>query len=371
MIETAKFYEYLAQNNLDTFFGVPDSLLKDFCAYITANTTSDKHILTANEGNAVALAAGHYLATGKPAVVYLQNSGLGNIVNPLISLADEEVYNIPLLFIVGWRGEPGVKDEPQHIKQGAITLSLLDNLGVKTIILTDNYQSAIDEAVAYLDETLKPVALVVRKDTFAKFTLPKVPAKYTITREAALEALLTIIEQESVIVSTTGKTSREVFEIRVKQGDSHERDFLTVGSMGHASSIALGISLATEKKVYCLDGDGAMLMHLGALGIVAHNAKENFKYVVINNGAHESVGGQPTIAFDLDNKAILKGLGFSKVFEATTITEINEAFPKFNETKKAALVLYVKQGSRDNLGRPTISPQENKKAFMKFLQKRK
>lgn len=371
MIDTAKFYEYLAQNDLDTFFGVPDSLLKDICAYITSNTTSDKHILTANEGNAVALAAGHYLATGKPAVVYLQNSGLGNIVNPLISLADEEVYNIPLLFIVGWRGEPGVKDEPQHIKQGEITLTLLDNLGVKTIILTDNYQSAIDEAVTYMDETLKPVALVVRKDTFAKFALPKVLAKYTITREAALEALLTLIDKESVIVSTTGKTSREVFELRVKQGDSHERDFLTVGSMGHASSIALGISLATEKKVYCLDGDGAMLMHFGGLGIVAHNAKENFKYIVINNGAHESVGGQPTIAFDLDTKAILKGLGFSKVFEATTISEINEAFPKLDKTKKSALVLYVKQGSRDNLGRPTTTPQENKEAFMKFLKKRK
>ncbi|MFA5659971.1 MAG: phosphonopyruvate decarboxylase [Bacilli bacterium] len=369
MIDTKSFYDYLLKSGVDAFYGVPDSLLKDICAYITKNAPSEKHIITANEGNAVALACGHYLATGKPALVYLQNSGLGNIVNPLISLADEDVYNIPVLFMIGWRGEPGTKDEPQHKKQGKITLSTLETLGVKTIVIDDNFESAIDEAMLFMKKTLKSVALVIKKDTFSKVKLALPRDQFLMTREEALGVVMNQIDEKSVIVSTTGKTSREVFEIRQKAGQTHEKDFLTVGSMGHASSIALGISLANRKKVYCVDGDGAMLMHLGGLGVAAMNAPKNFKYIVINNGAHESVGGQPTIALALNNKKILEGLGFSKVYEAKSIQDVKEMFPKFNRKAKAAFVIYVNQGSRDDLGRPTTTPVENKEALMKFLRK--
>lgn len=369
MIDTKSFYDYLIEKGIDTFFGVPDSLLKDICAYITQNTTPEKHIITANEGNAVALAAGHYLATGKPAMVYLQNSGLGNIVNPLISLADEDVYNIPILFMVGWRGQPGVKDEPQHVKQGKITISTLETLDVKVIVLEDDYQKAINEALDYMKKTKKSVAIVVKKGAFSKVKLQLPPNLFTLSREEALSAIMDQIDKKSVIVSTTGKTSREVFEVRERNGDTHERDFLTVGSMGHASSIALGIALANKKKVYCIDGDGAMLMHLGGLGVAASNAPKNFKYIVINNGAHESVGGQPTIALDLNFKKILEGLGYSKVYEARTLEEIEKEFPKFNRKHKAALVLYVNQGSREDLGRPTRTPIENKEDLMKFLRR--
>lgn len=367
MIETKNFYDYLVKKEIDTFFGVPDSLLKDICAYITENTPKEKHIITANEGNAVALACGHYLATGQIAMVYLQNSGLGNIVNPLISLADEDVYNIPILFMVGWRGEPGKKDEPQHKKQGKITLSTLEVLWVKTFILEDYYEGIIDEAVKYMQETLKPAAIVVKKGTFSKVSLELSPDLFTLSREEALEAMMKHIDNKSVIVSTTGKTSREVFEIRERNKDSHERDFLTVGSMGHTASIALGIALSSKKTVFCFDGDGSMLMHLGGLGVAAVNAPDNFKYVVINNGAHESVGGQPTIALDINVKKVLEGLGFSKVYEVKTLEDIEKEFSKFKRKNKAALVVYVNQGSREDLGRPTTTPIENKEALMKFL----
>lgn len=367
MIKTEDFYDYLISKELDTFFGVPDSLLKNICAYITSKTSPDKHIITANEGNAIALASGSYLATGKPSVVYMQNSGLGNAVNPLISLADEDVYKIPMLLMIGWRGEPGKHDAPQHIKQGKITLSLLEAMGIEYLVLSDDYKKEIDEAVSYMKKESKSFALVIKKNSFTDINLIKESNPYLISREEALETIINIIDNSSIIVSTTGKTSREVFEIRENSNDNHNKDFLTVGSMGHTSSIALGVSLSTNKKVYCIDGDGSFLMHLGSLGIVAKNAKENFKYIIINNGAHESVGGQPTIAFDLNMKKILLGLGFKKVFEVSTLDEIDSSFEEYNNNPLSVLVINVKQGSRENLGRPTISPQQNKEDLMKFI----
>lgn len=370
MIKTQEFYDYLIENKLDTFYGVPDSLLKDICAYITSKTSPEKHIITANEGNAVALAAGKYMATGIPAVVYLQNSGLGNTVNPLISLADEDVYSIPMLLMIGWRGEPGVHDEPQHVKQGKITLSMLDTMGIKYLVLTDNYKDEIQKAMKHMATEKKSFAIIIKKGTFSKFELAEDNNPYSITREEALDVLLKKIDKKSLIVSTTGKTSREVFELREFNKDTHERDFLTVGSMGHTASIALGISLSTSKKVYCIDGDGSMLMHLGGLGIAAKNARNNYKYIVINNGSHESVGGQPTIGFDLNLKALLAELGFLKVFEVSTIEQIKQVFEDFDQSNKSVLIINVKQGSRDNLGRPTSTPQENKEIFMNFIQQK-
>jgi len=272
-----------------------------------------------------------------------------------------------MILMIGWRGEPGVKDEPQHVKQGEITLPILDTLGIKYIVLSDNYQNDLDTIHNLLYKEEKPVALIIKKGLFSSFKLTKSLNLYEMSREKALEIILDNIKLEDVVVSTTGKTSREIFEIRESNGQGHKNDFLTVGSMGHTSSIALGISLNSEKNVYCIDGDGSMIMHLGSLGIAANNAKKNFKYIVINNGAHESVGGQPSIGFEIDVKNVLLGLGFKAVYIAKNENEIREAVIKLSHSEKTALVIFTRQGSRDNLGRPTLSPQENKLGLMKFI----
>lgn len=367
MIKTDLFFETLLNFGLDTFYGVPDSLLKDICAYITTKSSPEKHIITANEGNAIGLAAGKYLATNKPAVVYLQNSGLGNTVNPILSLADEEVYRIPMLLMIGWRGEPNVHDEPQHIKQGKITLNLLDTMGIPYLILSDNFENDLKFAEDSMRKNSKPFALIIKKGTFSPFKL-KTNNNFLLSREEAIQNLLKIIDKKSLIISTTGKASREIFEFREIEKDTHDRDFLTVGSMGHTSSIALGIALNTNKRVYCIDGDGSLLMHLGSAGILAQNYPDNLKYIIINNGSHESVGGQPTIAFAIDLKTTLLGLGFENIFEVTTIPEIKTSMPLFDLKKKSVLIIKTNQFSRENLGRPTSSPQENKLAFMTYIQ---
>lgn len=362
MIDTVKFYEYLRDKGLDFFAGVPDSLLKNFCACVTDRAESN--IITANEGNAVALAAGHYLSTKKPGVVYMQNSGIGNAVNPLLSLVDKEVYSIPMLLIVGWRGEPGTKDEPQHVKQGKVTKELFEAMGIQTLVLDEEFEQQIDFCIDYMKGEEQPIVLIVRKGTFSDYPLPKREEKYELMREKALEVILQQIDETDFVVSTTGKTSREVFEIRERNGQKHEHDFLTVGSMGHTASIALGMSLGTEKNVYCIDGDGSFLMHMGGMAVIPEVARDNFKYILIDNGAHESVGGQPTVGLKINVPEILKGCGFLKVYEAQNETEIAEAMSKMKGQKLAALVIYTKVGSREDLGRPTISPLENKKKMM-------
>ena len=369
MVNTKEFYDYLNSKGMDFFAGVPDSLLKDLCACVKENTESDKNIITANEGNAVAIACGRYLSTKKIGVVYMQNSGLGNIVNPLLSLIDEDVYNVPELFIIGYRGEPLVHDEPQHVKQGKLTLPLLETLGVEYQILDENYKNQIDNAYEYMNKTNKPYALVVRKGTFTPYKLKKNDNDYEMTREGALTEIINSLTEEDFIVSTTGKTSREILEIKEHNHQDHGNDFLTVGSMGHTSSIALGMSLGTDKKVYCIDGDGSFLMHMGASAIVAHNQKDNLRYILINNGAHESVGGQPTLALDIDVKKILEAVGYEAVYESKTLSELKANLDKLKNTNKSAMIVYTHQGSRDDLGRPTKTPIENKEAIMEKLLK--
>ena len=383
MIDTVKFYEYLRGKGLDFFAGVPDSLLKNFCACVTdraafkdgnfdnigenvvdANARGATNVVTANEGNAVALVAGHYLSTKKPGVVYMQNSGIGNAVNPLLSLVDKEVYSIPMLLMVGWRGEPGTKDEPQHVKQGKVTKELFEAMGIKTVVLDEEFEQQIDFCTDYMKDEEQPIALIVRKGTFSDYPLPKREEKYELMREKALEMILQQIDAADFVVSTTGKTSREVFEIRERNGQKHEHDFLTVGSMGHTASIALGMSLGTEKNVYCIDGDGSFLMHMGGMAVIPEVARDNFKYILIDNGAHESVGGQPTVGLKINVPEILKGCGFLEIYEARNEAEIAVAVSKMKNQKLAALVIYTKVGSRDDLGRPTISPLENKKKMM-------
>ena len=366
MIGTLSFYDYLVNHDADFFTGVPDSLLKEFCSCIKDNSDKKHNIITANEGNAVALASGYHLATNKLGVVYMQNSGEGNAINPLLSLADPKVYSIPMLLIIGWRGEPRVHDEPQHVKQGEVTLKLLEAMDIEYRILSDDFQGDLDSLISLAKKNNKPVALIVKKGMFGKYVpINKDKAIMgDLLREEALDVILNEIG-EDVVVSTTGKESREIFELREKYYQGHGHDFLTVGSMGHTSSIALGVSIGTNKNVWCLDGDGSFIMHMGSMAIAGMTAGDNYKYVLNNNASHESVGGQPTVADKIDIKSILIACGFTLTYEARTKEEIKAAIGKMKKEGKCALILYTKQGSRDDLGRPTTTPVENKESFMK------
>ena len=360
---------------MDMFTGVPDSLLKDLCAYVTDNSDAAHNIIAANEGAAVGIAAGHYLATGEVPVVYMQNSGIGNAVNPLMSLADEKVYSIPVLLVIGWRGEPGVHDEPQHVKQGEVTLSLLDAMQIPYVVLPDEDTAALDAVRTVVDsckKLSKPHAIVIRKNTFGKYKLKnKAVSGYPISREEALAMLVKAIDGDSMVVSTTGKLSRELFELREALGQGHGNDFLTVGSMGHSSSTALGIALEKPgRRIFCFDGDGAFIMHMGAITNIGALAPKNLVHVVFNNGAHESVGGQPTLGFGIDICAIARACGYSEAFTVATEEEFAALSSRVNTLEGPALVeIRVGINSRDNLGRPTTTPIENKQAFMANLKK--
>ncbi|MCR5270171.1 MAG: phosphonopyruvate decarboxylase [Prevotella sp.] len=368
MIDVKEAYEALIASGIDMFTGVPDSLLKNICAYITDTAPREKHIIAANEGNAVGIAAGHYLATGKPALVYMQNSGLGNTVNPLLSLADEKVYSIPMVLMIGWRGEPGVHDEPQHVKQGEVTLALLDAMQIPYIILED--ASQIKAQVELSLERKAPTAIVIRKGTFGSYKLKNARSNNNpLSREDAMKLVVDHLKDSDVIVSTTGKLSRELFEYREAKQQGHGHDFLTVGSMGHSSSIALGIALEKpNRRVFCFDGDGAFIMHTGALGIVASMNPRNYFHILFNNDAHESVGGQPTIGYELDAVTMAKASGYKQALRATTREEMIAALQQLETTEGPVLLeLRVKIDSREDLGRPTTTPIQNKEAFMEEL----
>lgn len=373
MIQPEQFYNTLHRHGIDFYTGVPDSLLKNFCAYITDHAERRNNIIAANEGGAVGLAAGYYLATGKTPVVYMQNSGLGNTVNPLLSLTDEDVYRIPVLLIIGWRGEPGVHDEPQHVKQGKVTLPLLEAMGIRHELLTaeaGELENQVKRAADYMTETGRAFALVVHKGTFEAYQLQTdIPTPYTMEREEAIKQVAGALPPETAIVSTTGKISRELFEYRAAKGESHERDFLTVGSMGHASQIALGIALQQPgRMVAVFDGDGAVIMHMGGLSIIGSLGPENLCHFVFNNGAHDSVGGQPTVGFQIDIPQIASACGYRAAFSVTDAVQLGAALDILPRLPKPCLIeIKVKKGSRSDLGRPTTSPQENKEALMRFL----
>ena len=371
VIDTAAFYDYLVASGVELFTGVPDSLLQDLCACIYDRTPSEANIVAANEGNAVGIACGYHVAAGKYAAVYLQNSGLGNIVNPVLSLAHQDVYSVPMLLIIGWRGEPGVKDEPQHVAQGRLTPVMLDAMEVPyQVVAPENWRRQVDSALTTMKETNAPVSLLVRKGAFSPYPFPlRDKPGLTLTREDALGSILEAVGPSAFVVSTTGKTSREVFELREKRGEGHAHDFLTVGGMGHSSSIAMGACLGTDELVYCIDGDGGFLMHLGSAPVIAQRARDNYRYILINNGAHESVGGQPTVAFDIDIPAILRGSGFEHVELVTEDAQIADAVARVAARPRSALIIETMQGSRPDLGRPTVSPSANKVDMMKEFER--
>ncbi|GAA0857180.1 phosphonopyruvate decarboxylase [Aliiglaciecola litoralis] len=371
MIEAKHFCDTLAQHKIEFYCGVPDSLLKNLCAYIDDNLPSQQHVITANEGNAIALAAGHYLGSGAPAVAYMQNSGLGNAINPLTSLTDPQVYSIPMLLVVGWRGEPDVKDEPQHVKQGQITAQQLELLDIPYVILDadSSLESILPSLLQKMLDGSRPVALLVKKNTFAKYqtqmaTDPIAP----LGREQALSIILASLDKSDIVVSTTGKTSREVFEIRQSR-QQPANDFLTVGGMGHTSSIAMGVALTKpQRRVIAIDGDGSMLMHMGALPIIGCHGPTNLVHIVLNNQSHESVGGQPTVAGEIDIQQIALASGYQHYDCAATEAGLSKCMNEvLSQTGPILLEVKIAIGSRADLGRPTSTPIENKLAFMQHV----
>ena len=359
----------------DFYTGVPDSQLKALCNTLMARWGTDPkhHIIAANEGNCAALAAGYHLATGKIPAVYLQNSGEGNIINPVASLMNEKVYAIPAVFIIGWRGEPGIHDEPQHIYQGEVTLKLLEDMGIEAYVIgkdtTDEEAAAAMERFQGMLARGKDVAFVIRKGALTD--APKVEYKNNnvMLREEIIRHI-TQVSGEDPIVSTTGKASRELFEIREKSGQGHASDFLTVGSMGHSSSIALGVALhREEKRVWCIDGDGAALMHLGAMAVIGAIRPKNLIHVVINNGSHETVGGMPTVAGKIDLVSIAKACGYPHAARAESFEELDRELAAAKEGQELCFIeAACAIGAREDLGRPTTTALENKRRFMEGLE---
>ena len=360
----------------DFYTGVPDSQLQALCNYLMAVYGIDPqhHIIAANEGNCTALAAGYHLATGKVPVVYMQNSGEGNIINPVASLLNDKVYGIPMIFVIGWRGEPGVHDEPQHIYQGEVTLRLLEDMDIAFYVVgKETTEEKLKSVMEAFRETLakgKDVAFVIRKGALTNPPAIQYKNDNTMIREEIIQHIVQY-SGEDPIVSTTGKASRELFETREAKGHGHKYDFLTVGSMGHSSSIALGIALQKPgKTVWCVDGDGAALMHMGSMAVIGSLKPHNMIHIVINNAAHETVGGMPTAAGKIDLVQIAKACGYQFVISVDCFDDLDKALKTAKEEGKLSLIeVKCSIGARKDLGRPTTTPQENKKAFMDFLAK--
>lgn len=358
----------------DYYAGVPDSQLKALCNYLMNRYGLDAkhHVIGANEGNCTALAAGYHLATGKIPVVYMQNSGEGNVINPVASLLNDQVYAIPVIFVVGWRGEPGVHDEPQHIYQGEVTVQLLEDMGIRTFVLgRETSRGELASVMKSYREVLaegKSVAFVVRKGALTYGEKITYNNQYTMIREEIIRHIVQAAGEDP-IVSTTGKASRELFEIREANGQGHQYDFLTVGSMGHSSSIALGIAAQKpDTRIWCVDGDGAVLMHMGAMAVVGVQKPKNLIHVVINNGAHETVGGMATAAAKIDLSEVAKACGYPYAVRVENLEELDEELSAAKARGELSMIeVSCSIGAREDLGRPTTTARENKERFMEYL----
>ncbi len=373
MLNPIEYLKTLKENGVTFFTGVPDSLLKEFCACITASIDTKSHIIAANEGAAVGLSVGHYVGTNKLPLVYLQNSGLGNLINPLLSLASSEVYGVPMLLMIGWRGEPGKKDEPQHIHQGRVMMAMLEAMNIPVVVLSEEFIEANEqtkEAIMKAHKICGPVAIIVRKGTFDKFNIEtKIKNNLTLSRENAIISAAEILEKDAAVICTTGMASRELFEFRVRTESGHKRDFLTVGGMGHANQIALGLAISSPNRpIYCFDGDGAALMHMGSMAIIGQSGCSNLMHLIFNNGVHDSVGGQPTVGFSINIPEIAKACGYIDAVSVETVETLRVAISNLKLKNGPTLIeIRVRPGNRADIGRPTTTPLENKIALMEFI----
>ena len=356
------------------YTGVPDSQLKELCNYLmyTYGIDPKHHIIAANEGNCTALAAGYHLATGKIPVVYMQNSGEGNIINPVASLLNDKVYAIPVVFIVGWRGEPGIHDEPQHIFQGEVTVKLLDDMGISNFVVgkETTEDEVLEKMIEFrsLFEKGKDVAFVIRKGALTDAPKMSYNNDNVMMREDIIKHIVKKTGEDPII-STTGKASRELFDTRVANNQSHKYDFLTVGSMGHSSSIALGVAInKPEQRIWCIDGDGSVLMHMGSMAVLGAYRPKNMIHIVINNGAHETVGGMPTVAGDINIVDVAKACGYPNAVCVDNFEELDKELEKAKNARELSLIeVKCSIGARADLGRPTTTALENKNNFMEYL----
>lgn len=372
MINPGNYLDSLNTSGVNFFAGVPDSLLKEFCACVSQKYDQDAHLITANEGAAIGLGIGYFLGTGHVPMIYLQNSGLGNIINPVLSLASEHVYGIPMLIMVGWRGEPGVKDEPQHVHQGRVMIDSLASMDLPHVILSLDENEAIEQtqnALALAREKMSPVVIVVQKNSFANFPVQRPSRDLELSREDAVIAVAELLPEDGVVVCTTGMPSRELFEFRSANKQGHHRDFLTVGGMGHASQIALGLCKAQPTRpTYCFDGDGAVLMHMGSLAIIGQSSAVNMIHIVFNNGVHDSVGGQPTVGFAVDFCEIARACGYVSVIQIESRNDIVKALEyACTHPGPHFIDIHVRPGNRAGIGRPSTTPEQNKNAIMQYL----
>ena len=372
MLCPTDYLRVLGDSGVTFFTGVPDSLLKEFCACVTVTLKPEDHLISANEGAAVGLAIGHYIGTGSLPLVYLQNSGLGNVVNPLLSLASPEVYGTPMLLMLGWCGEPGKKDEPQHVHQGRVMAKMLEDMDLPVVVLSEDMVEAEVQTKAAAQQARDingPVALVVKKNTFDKYAAPEVEADLPLGREEAIIAAAETLEDNAAVICTTGMPSRELFEFRARNEAGHDRDFLTVGGMGHASQIALGLAMSQPARpIYCFDGDGAVLMHMGSMAITGQSNAKNLIHLVFNNGVHGSVGGQPTVGFNIDMPKIAIACGYASAQRVTNKKGLHSAITMARATDGVSFIeVQVRPGNRADIGRPTSTPEQNKVAMMKFL----
>ena len=372
MINPNIYLENLNKAGIHFYSGVPDSLLKQFCACISENINDENHTISSNEGAAIALGIGNYIGTGSVPFIYLQNSGLGNIINPILSLASQEVYGIPMIIMIGWRGAPNVKDEPQHVHQGRVMKKSMDAMDIPHVTLSKDEDTAIkqtNDAITKAKKYNTPVFLIVEKNTFSKYAYEKPLSKLDISREQAIITASKLLESDAVVVSTTGMPSRELFEFRANNNQGHHRDFLTVGGMGHANQIALGISKAQPSRpIYCFDGDGAAIMHMGSIAVLGQSNAKNLIHIIFNNGVHDSVGGQPTVGFKINFSEIANACGY--LSSATVISEaqFKAALQKAQSMPGPHLIdVHVRPGNRSDIGRPTSSPNDNKNAIMRYL----
>jgi phosphonopyruvate decarboxylase len=368
MISPQHFVDELLKCGVSFIAGVPDSLLANFCACLEDNLDPKMHLISANEGNAIATAMGFQMASGKRAAVYMQNSGIGNAVNPLVSLADPDVFGIPLLLIIGWRGEPGNSDEPQHIKQGRITLDQLDTLEIPYWVIDGDTDSKtiLNQAYSRMDKNNSSVALVVKQKTFSLYEKKSNQSSVArITREMAIEKIIECSSVGDLIISTTGKASRELYELREQKNQPHS-DLLVVGGMGHVSSLAFGVALAQPmKRIICLDGDGSFLMHMGAAAVIAQAKPKNFVHVLLDNGAHESVGGQLTCTPGINFEKLAQALGYSTYADIFDLISLENSIDRLRELGGPSLIhVRIACSSREGLVRPRETPEQNKKAFI-------
>ncbi|MCX6583103.1 MAG: phosphonopyruvate decarboxylase [Candidatus Aminicenantes bacterium] len=370
MISPVDFSKKLHELGFETAVGVPDSTFKGLISYFS---TQDRfrHVIAANECEAMGIAAGYYLAHREPALVYMQNSGFCKTLNPYTSMLSEDVYGIPALLLVGWRGEPGQKDEPQHKMMGRIMTDLFKVMEIEYSVLEESqWESQLTSARDYLNRRRRPYIIAVKSKLFAEFKSPqKEESRAAMTREEALNIIVENTSHRAVFISTTGKTSRELFEIRQQKGQTHGSDFYTVGSMGCASAIAFGVGLAeSDREVFILDGDGAAIMQLGTMATIGHYKNPRLKHIILDNHAHESTGGQPTVSAGIDFIAIGRACGYENVAAVDNAADLKKSLQALeNNGQLSLLAVQIKKGSRSDLGRPTTTPQENRDAFTGYF----